>query len=249
MPQPGNRYTDDDVQRLQDYALLISKLLHELRTPLGSIVGGASVLDQYGGKLDKPGKSRICAGMMDQAHRLDSLFTALAGVARARTGTLVRQPQVFELNELLRGLWTTDHNSSGSPRDIHLLREEVFLETDPAVIRLLVSTMLGLAVLSAPDPCNPSLFLVLEPETAVIKLHCGSREDVAARLDTLIDSGHHLAPSQIEARSDAISLAAIREVVDSLGGKFDIQRNEAEGLLYQTVRLMTCNASEPPSEF
>lgn len=247
-PRPESQIAEKNVQRLGDYALLISQLVHEFRTPLSSIVGGASILDQYSERLDGPAKSRICTGIMDQARRLDTLFTALAAIARARTVTLVRQEQVFELNELLRGLWAADPNSSDSPGGISLLREEVFLETDPAVIRTILSLMLGLAAFYSPVDRDASLSLTLDGERVAVVVESGVRADEAARLSMLLDGRSSAASLQPEARCDAICLAAIQEIVNSLGEVFDIQYKDADGRLSQTVKLKTSNVPAGPGE-
>jgi len=230
---------DEDIERLREYALLISNLLHDLRTPLGSIAGGASVLDQYSDKLDEAAKSRICDGIMEQTRRLDSLFTALAALARARTGTLQREARSVELNELLRGLWAVDPNSGGSPGDTSLSREEVFLFTDPAVIRVLLTSMLGLAAFFAPGNGRPALSLALDGETVTIAIESATRDDGHIRLRKMLEGRGPGAMTHPEPKADAISLAAILEVVHSLGGEFDILHDEAGRRLRQTVSLKT----------
>ena len=240
-PQRDDAMGDGDTEHLREYALLISNLLHDLRSPLGSIAGGASVLDQYADKLDGPAKSRVCDGIIEQTRRLDTLFTALAALARARTGTLQRETGAVELNELLRGVWTVDPNSSGLPGATSLLREEVFLRTDPAAIRIMLTLMLGLAALFSPDDGEPVLLLALKGTKAVITIECGIHDDGRVRLEKLLEGRCPGVRSNPDAKADAICLAAIQEVVHSLGGNFDILHNDADGRLRQTVSLRTVN--------
>lgn len=236
-PLKGSAMVGEDTERLREYALLVSNLLHDLRTPLGSIAGGASVLDQYSDNLDEAAKSRICDGIMEQTRRLDSLFTALGALARARTDTLQREARIVELNELLRGLWAVDPNSGGLPGDTSLLREEVLVFTDPTVIRVLLTSMLGLAALFAPDNGRPALSLALDGGTVTIAIESGIRDDGHILLEKLLEGRASDAGTRLDPKAAAISLAAIQEVVHSLGGDFDIRYDD--GRLGQTVSLKT----------
>lgn len=238
-PSPGNAKAPGDAERLRDYARLVSDLIHEFRTPLGSIVGAASVLNQYGEALEEPVRSRVCSGIMEQAHHLDHLLTALAAMARARTGTLVREARTFELNELLRGLSGTFHARQQTPAGISLPREEIFLETDPAAVGSLISIMLSLAHVYASGDDDVALSLASEANAAVVTVDSAVRDDERSRAINLVAGYSPGASLELRATTDAVYLAAIHEIVHILGGELRIQYMESAGRLCQTARLQT----------
>lgn len=224
---------------LPDYARLVSDLVHDFRTPLGSIVGAASALDDYADGIDTATRSRLCAGIIDEARRLDHLLTSLAAIAKARTGTLIREEKRVELNELLRGLASKVRERHSRPVRISVQPQDIFLTGDPAVLQTLLFAMLDLAGLYAPGEDGVELSLSGDGDAAaILQVTSGVSSERVARLSSLLD-GQTCQEGEEESRvpADTVFLAAIQEVVHILGGTLVIQHNDEMACLHQTVRL------------
>lgn len=220
-----------------DLAAMVSHLVHEFRTPLGSIVGAASTLDEYADDIDAATRSKLCAGIVAEAQQLDHLLTGLSVLAKARTGLLIDEESKVELNELLRGLSTKVRLRYGRPVTISVLPGDIILKADPAALQALVFTMLDLADIFAADDGRLDLSLFDDGRFAELALASGVRHDDAGLLSQLLDGLPTRGRADAHVAAHAVFLAAIQEVVHILGGEISLQHDSSAADLRQTVRL------------
>lgn len=222
------------------FSNLISDLIHDFRAPLGSIVGAASTLDDYAGDIDAATRSRLCASIINDAQRLDRLLTSLAAIAKAKSGALLGEERRVELNELLRGLAAKARERYGRPVRIAVQANDIFMTTDPAALHALVFAMLDLACeYASEDSGGAELVLSEDAGAAFVRLNVASaaREDHRPPLRRLLERDSAQPSPDSRATPDVVFLAAIREVIQILGGEFSVQYDDGSARLHQTVRL------------
>ena len=82
-----------EAERERLRSALLSSVSHDLRTPLASITGAASVLEQSGDALDEPARASLLATIVSESTRLNDLIANLVFATRLEAGgiTLTRQ--------------------------------------------------------------------------------------------------------------------------------------------------------------
>lgn len=218
---------------LSDYARLVAGLVHDFRTPLGSIVGAASTLDDYADVIDPETRSRLCGGIIDGAHHLDHLLTGLATLAKARSEMLANATDAVELNELLQGMSESAQQRHDIPVKFSLQPQDLVVIGDPAALRAMILAMFDLAAGFAPDGSSLDLSLGKSDGHAQLKLVSPVRRDSSMLLRQILDG----AQSDSRITANAVFVAAIREVVHILDGQVSLHHDEGTKDLSQTVRL------------
>lgn len=220
-----------------DFAHLVSGLIHDLRAPLGTVVGAASTIEDYAGALDDRTRSRLCASIVGEAQRLDHLLTGLMTIARARAGTFCGEACRVELNELLHGLAAKLRERGGDRLRIAHTPQDVFMTADPAVIQTLFLAIPDLALEYAPEDSPIDASLSTADGNAVFSVICEVRESDRPRLSRLLaEIAPETGPST-PSTTDAVFLAAVHEVVHILGGEFSGQFGSGHNRLRLSASL------------
>lgn len=71
---------------------LLSSISHDLRTPLASIIGAASSLQNFGNRIDEPGRTALLKTVRDEAERLNRFVGNLLDMTRIEAGAM--QPKL-----------------------------------------------------------------------------------------------------------------------------------------------------------
>jgi two-component system sensor histidine kinase KdpD len=88
-----------DTEKLQ--AALINAVSHDLRTPLVSIIGALSSLQEKGMKLDNAARKNLIGVAREEAERLNHLITNLLDVSRIDAGAIRISRQPSEVQDLV----------------------------------------------------------------------------------------------------------------------------------------------------
>lgn len=86
-------------EKLQD--ALLNAISHDLRTPLVSIIGTLSSLQEEGLELDETAKKNLIQVARDEAERLNHLITNLLDESRLESGAIKLSRQPYEVQDLV----------------------------------------------------------------------------------------------------------------------------------------------------
>lgn len=220
-----------------DYARLLAGMTHDFRTPLGSIVGAASTLDDYADAIDPETRSRLCSAIIDGAQHLDQLLSGLTAIARVRTDFYADETSPVELNEILQGMSAQAGQRHARPVRISVNSSDLIVNGHPAALQSLILAMLDLANGFMPDDDAVDISLSENDGFAVLRMTSGVHDDAAARLGQTLDG----VPAGVRVPAHAVYVAAISEVVHISGGKVSISHDPGDSGLSQTVRLPLCS--------
>lgn len=95
--------TEGEVVRRSDEAksTLLHAVSHDLRTPLSSIIAGATSLRQRDVEWSEADREGFLSGIEDEARRLDRLVGDLLSVSRIESGTLRPQKELHDVGALV----------------------------------------------------------------------------------------------------------------------------------------------------
>ena len=116
--------------------VLLSSISHDFRTPLASIIGAASTLNDDSGKLDDAGRRDLVATIEEESRRLHRLVGNLLDLTRLTQGPVQLKRQWLALEEIVGGVLQRLRDALagrevavGVPRDLPLVHaDEVLLE-------------------------------------------------------------------------------------------------------------------------
>ncbi len=238
-PSTGSRPAPDASasDALNDYARQLSEMIHDLRTPLTSIIGAASSIRDYGARFSDETRARLCDDIMEQAEHLAQMLNGMTIIARARSGALTPRRDAVDLAELIGDVLQkaqAQHGaarvrSAAAPPPILLSSDRQLLET--AVLCLVEATTHHTA-----DDGAIELLASQADGTAWISVAVGVRPTSRAAVAGLVESLTSPTPPQPLTMA-LVSLAAAREAIHSLDGKLTAALDEPKACLSLSVGL------------
>lgn len=232
---------------VDEYARLISGLVHDLRAPLASVIGAASSLAAHGDRFDGDTRARLLKSIEQEAERLDRMLADLSLVARGRSGTLAPERRAMRLHDVLVATVHKARLQHAAPRPkIAPDLPEITLELDPGLVQAALLNLLDLATTFAADGVQPLLTVGMQGSNCAA-LVCSAEVDAGKR-DALRDVLTAFAQGGRASRArlrDLISLEAAREVVHSHGGKLTVE-NAPENEMKLVVSLPIRSAAATP---
>jgi two-component system, NtrC family, sensor histidine kinase HydH len=214
-------------ERLSAIGHLSAGLAHEIRNPLASISGAASILKRH---LPPNEKLERCVHIIDaECQRLNRLLTSFLNFARPRLPTF----QQTNLRALLKDvIQLAEHALS---RKQILFRTEVIsdlpeVECDPDQLRQVLLNLLINAIEASLDCATVTLAADAEDGKVVIRV---------------IDEGSGVAPEHIEKLFDpffttkesgtGLGLPVAHQIVGQMGGHLSARRNADRGMTFSVA--------------
>jgi two-component system sensor histidine kinase KdpD len=122
---------------------LLSAISHDLRTPLTTIVGFASMLAEAHGDTRSPANAELIAAIHDESLRMTSIVTNLLDMARLQAGGLRLNLQWSLLEETVgAALRACRRVLDGRPVEVRLPADLPFLQLDAVLMERLFSNLL-----------------------------------------------------------------------------------------------------------
>src|ERR1700722_12915300 len=122
---------------------LLSAISHDLRTPLTTIVGFASMLAEARGDTRSPANAELIAAIHDESLRMTSIVTNLLDMARLQAGGLRLNRQWSLLEETVgAALRACRRVLNGRPVEVRLSADLPFLQLDAVLMERLFSNLL-----------------------------------------------------------------------------------------------------------
>src|SRR4030042_1089343 len=112
-------------------AALLSSISHDLRTPLVSVIGVLSSLQEEGINLDDASKSKLIQVAREQAEYLNHIITNLLDVSRVEAGVVKISRQFSDVQDLIgAALEQMSRRIRGRPVIVEIPIEFPFISVD-----------------------------------------------------------------------------------------------------------------------
>lgn len=223
---------------MQDYAHLISALVHDLRTPLTSIVGAASSLQNYADRFDTDTRHKLLQGIVEEADHLDRLLANLSILAKARSGALAPDKRPARVSELLNAV-VTKALERREAADITISADgvESELSVDTSLVQGALLNLIELSARFGSDPFKTKLSASADGATASLTIASPIAGERLARLGALLAASDNAGEAEWTRASEFILLEAAREVVQIHGGWLSLHAADGAGHLDVVVTL------------
>jgi two-component system sensor histidine kinase KdpD len=178
----------EDARRAEEIATreslrsaLLSSLSHDLRTPLATILGGATSLRELGDAMPATGRSELLLAIEQEARRLSGYVENLLAMARLKSGMAV-QPVAFDLRDAVWGAAARARRDyPNGAIQVHVEPEDVIVRAEPALIEQAVYNLLDNALKYSPDEPPVDLRIAADNSSVTVSVtDRGSGIDPAA---------------------------------------------------------------------
>ncbi len=215
-------------------ANLLRSISHDLRTPLTSISGNASILLSDSETLDRETRERIYTDIYDDSAFLYSLVENLLAVTKIEEGRLQLQMQHQLLEEIVSEAMQhisrkkTEHTITVTHRD-----ELLLAKCDARLIVQVLINLVDNAIKYTPKGSTIQVHTKAENGMAVISVAddgAGINDDEKGKIFQMFYTGHRtVADSR---RSLGLGLGLCKSIVEAHGGQIFVADNVPHGALF-----------------
>lgn len=229
-------------------ANLLRSISHDLRTPLTSISGSASVLSESGEQLTPEERHQLSADIYDDSVWLINLVENLLAVTKIEDGSM----RLSTAAELVREVVDEAMSHLGRKKDEHSI---VVRETDELLMarmdaRLVVQVLINLldnAIKYTPIGSEIIVTIAREEKMAVVSVADNGKgiSDEAKEhvFDMFFTLKNDIADSR---RSLGLGLALCKSIISAHGGKITVADNRPAGTIFKfTLPIKEVTAHEP----
>ncbi|KIG09928.1 sensor histidine kinase [Caballeronia concitans] len=230
---------------------LLSAISHDLRTPLTSIVGFASILEEKAGDTQWPGGTQeIVHAIHEEALRMSGVVTNLLDMARLQSGALRLNRQWSMLEETVgAALATLKRTLEGRRVQVRIPRDLPLLQLDAVLMDRLFVNLLENAAKYTPG--GTDIQIGAREETSgdkpLVRVWIedhgpGVPPGASARLFEKFTRGE----KESALPGVGLGLAICRAIVEAHGGEIGVENREEQGRVIGARFWFTLPVSEPP---
>jgi signal transduction histidine kinase len=214
-------------ERLAALGRIAAALAHEIRNPLGSILGSIDIIRESPGLCDD--ERRLCEIIRGETDRLNQLVTDMMDLAKPRAPS--RAP--VDLARVATDVVALARRSGRGERDVPVEYDgpsALELEADGAQMRQVIWNLLRNAIQASSAD-----------QMVRVKLH----DDARSVIIDIVDHGAGIPPSMRERIFDAfvttrsqgvgIGLAVVKQIVDAHGGTIEVLDNSGGGSTFRVI--------------
>ena len=212
---------------------LLASISHDFRTPLSSILGAASSLIDYGGKLPLATQRDLLGQIKTEAEGLDEMVRNLLAVTRIDAGALELNCDWIDLREIVdRVVSAARRRGAAQSFAVRLPAEMPLVRADATLVEQAIGNVMGNALVHTPK------------ETAVVVDGAVGELSVVLRVT---DNGPGIAPDALPhvfekfakasipgfkadgGQSTGLGMAIAKGIVDAHGGGIEVQSPVEDG--------------------
>jgi two-component system, NtrC family, sensor histidine kinase HydH len=228
----------EDAERLAALGRIAAGLAHEIRNPLGSILGSAQLLRSAEGLGDEA--RHLCAIVERETGRLNDLVDDMLQLARPRRPVPAKVDVARTAREVVALA-----SQSGRGTDVNVRyegpgeNESLTMHADPGQLRQVMWNLVRNAVQASSPGARVTVRVWAEPKDgassltrpAVLEVHDDGPGIGAEARDRLFDAFFTTRSSGM-----GIGLAVVKRIVDEHGWLIEVESNEGRGATFR-VRL------------
>ena len=212
----------------------VSFVAHELRSPLTSIIGYASLLQTAGDKLGKEQQSTMTDAIMRQGTRLNRLISELLDISRIEAGrALDLRFTAFDLSALCRQA-LDEQRLTLTGRNGYNLNfsgpENLIIEADADRLEQVLVNLLSNAVKYSPHGGTITLELEAQNKSAVIRVRDSGMGMNQEQVASLFQKYYRTPDARrLGIKGTGLGLYLVSQLVKTHGGTIDVESAPQQG--------------------
>jgi two-component system, OmpR family, sensor histidine kinase KdpD len=223
-----------DTERLQ--TALLNSVSHDLRTPLVSIIGALSSLEETGMTLNETDKRTMIQVALDEAHRLNRLITNLLDVSRIEAGALRVNKQPCDIQELIGAAVAQLGGRTGKRNfSIDIPEGLPLMVADSSLLVQAIVNLLDNAVKYSPPDSSVDINARIEADAIIVEVADRGEGIPPGDLDHIFEKFYRVQGSE-KAPGTGLGLSITRGIVEAHGGRVSAQNRLGGGMVFR-IRL------------
>jgi two-component system, OmpR family, sensor histidine kinase KdpD len=220
-----------DTERLQ--TALLNSVSHDLRTPLVSIIGALSSLQETGMTLTDTAKSSMIQVASDEAERLNRLITNLLDVSRIEAGALRVNKQPCDIQELIGAAVAQLGGRIGKRNfSINVPEGLPIIVADSSLLVQAIVNLLDNAIKYSPPDSSVDINARVEADSIIVEI-ADRGEGIPPRdLDRIFEKFYR-AQGVDKASGTGLGLSITRGIVEAHGGQVSAQNRLGGGMVFK----------------
>jgi two-component system, OmpR family, sensor histidine kinase KdpD len=214
---------------------LLSAVSHDLRSPLTSIAGSASILVER--DLDADTRRELAKGISEEAERLNQLLESILQLTRLESGSLRIEKQWQPIDEVIgSALRRQERNLRGRQVDVALPDDAVWVPVDGLLIEQVMQNLLSNSAKYSPDASPIDIGVRgtrAGVEVSVADRGFGISADECERVFDRFYRGRRVQPDG--ARGAGLGLAISRGIILAHGGRIWAEPRSGGGTQFKFV--------------
>ena len=211
-----------ETQKLR--AALLSSISHDLRTPLSSIIGSATSLQEFGDRLDPRARQELLKNVMQEAERLNRFIQNLLDMTRLGHGNLKPQRDWIEFRDLVgRALKRVEKELDA--RKVEIKADPGFdtLYADPVLMEQVFVNILDNAAKYAPAGSCIRISFSAKDENIFIAIADEGSGIPQQDRERVFDMFFRVRATDTKAAGTGLGLAICRGLVEAHGGTIHVE--------------------------
>ncbi|HVY21080.1 MAG TPA: sensor histidine kinase KdpD [Bauldia sp.] len=201
---------------------LLASISHDFRTPLSSILGSATSLQDYGDKLPAAERTGLLSDIMGEARHLDEMVRNLLAITRIDAGALELRKEWTDLKEIVTRVVNAARRREPERKiSVALPAELSLIEADALLVEQALSNVVGNAV--SHGGSDAAIVISCSVDAGSISLSVtddgpGIPADMLAHVFDKFFSGASGARRADGGESTGLGLAITKGIVEAHGG-------------------------------
>ena len=237
-----------ETDRLQ--SALLTSLSHDLRTPLASILGAATSLDNYGKRLDEKAMKEMTGTIREEAERLNRFIANLLDMTRLESGAVTPLIAPVDLADLIGSalertakILSLHHVTLDIPANLPML------DLDPVLFEQVLFNILDNAAKYA--PAGSLIRIAAEEDSGPVRLSISDEGPgiAAGDLERIFDKFYRVHAGDRQRAGTGLGLAICRGFVEAMGGAIAAHnRPDRSGAIFTLSLPVSVEARQPKVE-
>jgi signal transduction histidine kinase len=232
----------DEIRQFQRLDAMRKRLLdtttHDIRNPLGIIMGYAQLIENKGKALDDPDLKEYADGIIVTSERIKRLIANLLDFTQLETGKAVK-PVKINLGGFLDGIVRT-FNVSARQKKIKLTlvpqNEEIDIFIDPNLMQRVFENLISNAMKFTPKGGEVVISSQRSEKTVVIQFQDTGVGIPAEAIPNLFKPFFRVTNEEFhQTEGSGLGLTIVRSIVEQHGGEIEVESQINKGSTFKVV--------------
>jgi len=218
---------------------LIVYLAHDIKTPLTSMIGYLSLLDEIDDMPEEKRKKYIGIAL-DKSYRLEDLINELFDVARFNSEKIILEKEELNLNLMLEQIIDDFYPvlNEKNKKINSKLDEKIMLYADPDKLSRVFSNLIKNAINYSKEDSDIDIDVSKTEDNVIVKVKNNGKQIPKEKLDRIFEKFYRLDSSRTsKTGGSGLGLAIAKEIVELHNGNISAESNMEETIF--TIELPT----------
>ena len=225
--EKNERLAKENEQRKEE---LIVYLAHDIKTPLTSMIGYLSLLDEIN-DMPKKKQQKYISIALEKSYRLEELINELFDIARFNSEKIILEKEELDLNLMLEQIIDDFYPTlKDVNKSIQLKYEEhIHIVADPDKLSRVFNNLIKNAISYSKEDSEILITLKKNTEEVVVEVINKGKQVSEEKLNKLFEKFYRLDSSRTsKTGGSGLGLAIAKEIVELHNGTIMAESNEVE---------------------